>query len=135
MKAAILTMLLSILALPALSQNDSGSGIEATIGLQIEAFQADDFEMAFTFASPGIQGIFGSSERFGAMVRQGYPMVWRPSEIQFLDLENRAGLLFQKVLVRDSAGAVHVLEYQMVRVGEAWRVNGVMLLGPTGVGA
>lgn len=135
MKAATLILLLSILAVPALSQSDPGSDIEATIGRQIEALQADDFETAFTFASPGIQGVFGTSERFGAMVRQGYPMVWRPSEVQFLDLENRGGLLFQKVLVRDAAGAVHVLEYQMVRVGETWRINGVRLLRPTGVGA
>ena len=135
MKAVFLSFLLSFLALPALAQGDASSGIEATINRQIEAFQVDDFATAFTFASPSIQGMFGTSERFGAMVRQGYPMVWRPSDVQYLSLENRGGLLFQKVLVRDAAGASHLLEYQMIRVEEAWRINGVVLLRPPGVGA
>ena len=135
MKAVFLSFLLSVLALPALAQGDASRGIEATINRQIEAFQADDFATAFTFASPSIQGMFGTSERFGAMVRQGYPMVWRPSDVQYLDLENRSGLLFQRVLVRDAAGALHLLEYQMIRVEEAWRINGVVLLRPPDVGA
>ena len=42
---------------------------------QIAAFQQDDFETAFTYASPMIKGIFGTPERFGQMVREGYPMV------------------------------------------------------------
>ena len=135
MKAVILTYMLSIFALPALSQGDLDRDVEATIGAQIEALRADDFATAFTFASPGIQGIFGTSERFGAMVQQGYPMVWRPSEVRYLDLESRGGQLFQQVLIRDAAGALHLLEYQMVRVDEAWCVNGVILLQPPGVGA
>ena len=135
MKAVILSLLLGLLALPALSQSEARSGIEATINRQIEAFQADDFATAFTFASPTIQGMFGTSDRFGAMVRQGYPMVWRPSDVQYLDLENRSGLLFQKVLVRDAVGNLHLLEYQMIRVEGAWRINGVVLLRPPGVGA
>ena len=135
MKAVFLSLLLGLLALPALSQSEASSGIEATINRQIEAFQADDFATAFTFASPTIQGMFGTSDRFGAMVRQGYPMVWRPSDVQYLDLENRSGLLFQKVLMRDAAGNLHLLEYQMIRVDGAWRINGVVLLRPPGVGA
>ena len=75
MKAVFLSLLLGLLALPALSQSEASSGIEATINRQIEAFQADDFATAFTFASPTIQGMFGTSDRFGAVVRQGYPMV------------------------------------------------------------
>ena len=43
---------------------------------QIEAFQRDDFNAAFSYASPGIQGIFGTAERCGQMVRNGYPTVW-----------------------------------------------------------
>ena len=32
--------------------------IEGVISNQLEAFKADDFEQAFTFAAPNIQGIF-----------------------------------------------------------------------------
>lgn len=110
-------------------------GIEATIGSQIEAFLADDFARAFTFASPNIQGLFGSPERFGKMVQNGYPMVWRPDDVQYLELREVAGNLLQRVLIRDRAGAVHVLDYQMIQTGEGWRINGVQIIHAPGVSA
>ena len=73
-------LLILALGLPAQAQSDD---IEAVIGAQLEAFAADDFAKAFTFASPMIKGMFGTPERFGQMVRGGYPMVWRPSRVEF----------------------------------------------------
>lgn len=110
-------------------------GIEATIGGQIDAFLEDDFARAFTFASPNIQGMFGSSERFGQMVRQGYPMVWRPGDVQFLELREVAGNLWQRVLIRDQAGGMHMLDYQMIETDDGWRINGVQLLQAPDVSA
>ncbi|WP_424965947.1 DUF4864 domain-containing protein [Dinoroseobacter sp. S375] len=110
-------------------------GITATIQSQIDAFRADDFAQAFSYASPNIQGMFGNSERFGMMVRNGYPMVWRPAEVQYLELEDRGGLLYQKVMIRDGQGGLHLLEYQMVQNGGDWRINGVQLLRMPGIGA
>jgi len=99
--------------------------IRAVIEAQIEAFEADDFDTAFTFASPTIQRMFGTPERFGAMVKGGYPMVWRPGDLRFLALEERGGLLFQDVMVRDAEGALHILEYQMQQGDAGWKINGV----------
>jgi hypothetical protein len=110
-------------------------GIENTISSQIEAFRSDDFDMAFTFASPNIQGMFGTPERFGAMVRNGYPMVWRPGEFRFLELREIAGNLWQKVFIRDAAGTIHILDYQMIEGDGGWRINGVQVLRASGVGA
>lgn len=103
--------------------------IEANIAAQIQAFKADDFATAFTFASPNIQSFFGTPENFGAMVRNGYPMVWRPADVRFLELREVAGALWQKVMVTDGNGQVHVLDYQMVRQENGWKINGVQLLG------
>ncbi len=103
--------------------------IEANIGAQINAFKADDFVTAFTYASPNIQKLFRTPENFGAMVRNGYPMVWRPSEVRFLELREVAGLLWQKVMIVDGSGQVHLLDYQMIRQGSDWKINGVQLLG------
>lgn len=110
-------------------------GIEATIRSQVDAFLADDFARAFTFASPSIQGLFGTPEKFGRMVRNGYPMVWRPSDVQFLELRELRGALWQRVMMRDAAGRVHLLDYQMVRGEDGWRINGVQLLPAPDVGA
>jgi hypothetical protein len=123
------------LALPAAAQAPDRAGIEATIRSQIDAFLADDFATAFTFASPSIKGIFGTPENFGAMVRNGYPMVHRPTAVQMLDLREVAGRLWQRVMVTDAAGTTHLLDYQMVPGEGGWQINGVQLLRGAGVGA
>jgi len=105
-----------------------GTDIEATISAQIEAFKADDFVTAFNFASPGIQGFFRTPENFGEMVRRGYPMVWRPSEVRYLELGEVNGRLWQKVMITDGSGTVHILAYEMIQLGNGWKINGVQRL-------
>ena len=118
-------------ALPAWAESKA---IETTIRAQITAFQADDFERAFTYASPIIQQIFRPPDVFGRMVRQGYPMVYRPSEIAFLELATVEGYFWQKVQIRDSQGRYHIMAYQMVQLDGVWRINGVQLLPSQEVG-
>jgi len=109
--------------------------IRGVIERQITAFQADDFAAAFTHASPGIKGMFGSAERFGAMVRQGYPMVHRPDEVRYLGLRTESGRQVQRVMIRDAQGRVHFLDYEMIEAEGGWQINGVRLLPPQGAGA
>jgi len=134
-RRAIATLCLALWAGMAPADEGAAPDIQATIGAQIDAFKADDFARAFSFASPMIQSMFGTSERFGAMVRNGYPMVWRPAEVRYLDLEQRGESLYQQVMIRDLSGGVHVLEYQMIRNAAGWRINGVRVLRAPGVGA
>ncbi|MBL9047494.1 MAG: DUF4864 domain-containing protein, partial [Tabrizicola sp.] len=82
------------LSLPAAAQEEP---IRQTIQDQMDALQADDFARAFSFASPNIKGIFGTPENFGAMVKNGYPMVYRPAEVEMLELREVAGNLWQRV--------------------------------------
>ena len=131
--AAAATALL--LALPAGAQDGPAAAIEGVIQNQIEAFLRDDFETAFTYASPNIKQLFGTPERFGSMVRQGYPMVWRPSDVQYLELEEIGGRLWQKVMITDAAGTVHMLAYQMIQTADGWQINGVQVLQAPQVGA
>jgi len=127
MRHVLSAMLMTLLmALPAQADDE----IEQVISEQIEAFLADDFETAFTYASPAIQGIFGTPDRFGEMVRNGYPMVWRPAEVEFLSVERRGRELWQNVLIRDAEGALHVLEYQMIMGEGGWKINAVRLRPP-----
>ena len=99
--------------------------IQAVISGQIEAFKADDFETAFSFASPTIKRMFGSPARFGAMVQTGYPMVWRPAQVRFSGLETRGGRTVQSVVVTDQSGALYVLDYEMIAVDGGWQIDGV----------
>ena len=120
------------LALPATAQE---APIEDTIRSQIEALKADDFSAAFTFASPNIKTIFGTPENFGQMVRNGYPMVYRPSDLRMGELREVAGALWQRVYVTDAAGRGHALDYQMIETAEGWKINAVQLLESAGIGA
>lgn len=133
MRGPAFAFLLSLcLTLPAAAQEGP---IQSTILNQIEAFRADDFATAFTFASPTIKGIFGTAENFGTMVRNGYPMVHRPAEVKMLDLREVAGALWQRVMITDAQGQTHLLDYQMVETADGWQINGVQLLRSGGVGA
>ncbi len=109
--------------------------IQSTITAQLDALKRDDFATAFTFASPNIKGIFGSSENFGRMVREGYPMVYRPSAVKMLELRDVAGGLWQRVLITDTEGRSHMLDYQMVETADGWQINAVQLLKAADLGA
>ena len=136
MRRLLLSLVLSLLpALSAPAQEARNPAIETIIQQQFDAFRADDVGTAFSFASPNIKGIFGTAENFGMMVRNGYPMVWRPAEVQFLDLREVAGNLWQRVMVTDQAGRTHLLDYQMVQTDQGWQINAVQLLPQAGVGA
>lgn len=137
MRPLILAVLLGLglAGAPAVAQDTRNPAIEGTIQRQIEAFLADDFATAFTFASPNIRTLFGTSDNFGAMVRNGYPMVWRPADVRYLDLRTVAGALWQRVMITDAQGRVHMLDYQMVETPDGWQINGVQLLRAPDVGA
>jgi hypothetical protein len=122
----------AFLALPALAQE---APIQNTIQNQLNAFMADDFATAFTFASPTIKGLFGTSDNFGMMVRNGYPMVHRPADVKMLELREVAGNLWQRVMITDQQGRTHMLDYQMIETAEGWQINGVQILPSPGVGA
>lgn len=134
MRVVILSMLagtvLSILlAFGAAAQQ---SEIEGTISSQLEAFKGDDFEKAFTFATPTLQQLFQSPQNFERMVTQGYPMVWRFSEFRYLELAERDGAMFQKVQITDAEGVTHILLYRMQQTQAGWRIGGVQILKSVG---
>lgn len=125
LRFALLALFLA-LAAPAPAQDRAA--IEETITAQLDAFNARDVPRAWQFASPMIQSMFGSPRNFGTMVQQGYPMVWTNSDARFLELREVGGRLWQKVLIEDSQGVAHILDYQMVETENGWQINGVQVL-------
>lgn len=127
--------ILAAALLAALPAHADPNAIQGVIGDQITAFRADDFDQAFTFAAPSIQGMFGNSQNFGQMVRQGYPMVWKPGRVEYLGTEELGAVWQQDVLITDEAGRLHSLRYSMVQTDDGWRIAGVELLRAPEVGA
>jgi len=130
----VIALLLAISLAPA-GLRAQGSEIPDVIRDQISAFQADDFTAAFDHASPTIKRLFGTPERFGQMVQSGYPMVYRPADVQMLDLREMGAARLQRVMIRDAEGRLHFLDYQMIPSDAGWQIDGVQIVRDGQVGA
>lgn len=122
-------ILACVLAFGTAAQQDAITG---TIDAQIEAFQADDFERAFSFATPRLQRLFQSPQNFRRMVTTQYPMVWRPADVRYLEQREYDGSVFQKVQITDVKGVTHLLLYQMIETDRGWRIASVQFLDAPG---
>jgi hypothetical protein len=126
MRNLLATLLVALVLLPTTAR--ANDAVSQVIRDQIAAFQTDDFATAFTFASPTIKQLFGTAERFGQMVQQGYPMVYRPADVTMLDQRVQGDTTIQRVRIRDASGQTHVLDYQMVPTDGGWQINGVQFV-------
>jgi len=110
-----------------LSESDAGA-IRGVIGQQLQAFQVDDGNLAFSFASPVIQEKFGDPGTFMEMVRGAYDPVYRPTEVEFQAIELQGHVPVQQVLFVDRAGKAWLAHYSMTRMADgSWRISGVWL--------
>lgn len=104
------------------------TAIQAVIQQQLDAFQADDGAAAFALASPGIRQQFGNPDRFLALVRQGYPMVYRPRETHFGALDEEDGQIVQKVAFVGPDGVLVTALYMMEHEPDgSWRIAGCII--------
>lgn len=123
------------LALPAQAQTQVSpadqTAIREVIEGQVEAFRRDDGAAAFGYASPGIQGMFGSAETFMDMVRQGYRPVYRPQVFEFREIVTLQGMVTQKVHVIGPDGRPVTAFYPMTQQPDgSWRIEGCYLQAP-----
>src|SRR5215216_3672003 len=103
----VLLVLLAILGFsaPASAFNDGDrAAVQNIIEQQLQAFLRDDGATAYSFAAPTIKQMYPSVEAFMAMVRQGYPQVYRPRSHSFAGLKEQPGYLEQAVDIVDAQG-------------------------------
>jgi hypothetical protein len=97
--------------------------VKALVSAQLGAFASDDAARAFSYATPAIRSMFGTPERFLAMVRTSYPVVYRPAAVTFLVPLRVEGRLFQGVHLTDADGALWLATYRLERQPDgAWRI-------------
>ena len=127
MRSLLTSLILTLgLAVSAAAQEATDvPAIRNTIAGQLDAFRADDLPRAFSFASPSIQGMFGTPGNFGLMVQRGYPSIWRPSRVIYFDQRAEGGKVLQRMGFVDAAGAEHWFAYEMVQVDGVWKINAV----------
>ena len=134
--AAFCLIMVMGLALPVKAQPvsaDEARAARAIVSGQLEAFASDDAKRAFGYAAPAIREMFGTPERFLAMVRAGYPAVYRATGVTFLIPLRVQGQLFQGVHLTDAAGVLWLATYRLERQPDgAWRIAGCELQPATG---
>ena len=103
------------------------------IDKQIAAFNRDDADGAYQFASPRIKSIFPTPEIFMAMVKRGYQPVYRARDYSFDDVVMMEGEIVQPVRITLPEGDVVVALYTMERQADGtWRIAGCALLQESG---
>lgn len=113
---------------PSLSTQDLAA-IQATIDQQLAAFQAEDAETAFSFASPDIQAQFQTPDQFMAMVKAQYIPVYRPQSITFEAIKVVHGSPVQAVTLLGPTGQWVTAYYQMEQQTDTtWRIAGCVLV-------
>ena len=107
---------------------DEENEIKFIVNQQLEAFQDDDFEKAYSFASPTIKKMFSSPEVFRKMVIGGYQAVYRPQSITMGSVEIIKGVTTLKVYLVDPNGEFVTANYMMEKQenGE-WLIAGCIL--------
>jgi hypothetical protein len=131
----LLVLLLSVwLGSSAAAFNDADrAAIQNTIERQLQAFLADDGATAYSFAAPNIVAMYPTVESFMAMVRQGYPPVYRPQSYSFGTLSEEPGYLTQTVDIVDAEGEFWTAVYTLRQFEGAWRITGCYLVKKPGV--
>lgn len=132
---ALLGLVFALALRPALAADSQGvtpadaAAIRQVIERQMDAFRRDDGATAFGYASPLIQEKFGNPDRFMAMVRSGYPQVYRPQEVEFEELAVEDIGPVQNVRVIGPDGVPVMAIYLMQRQTDgSWRINGCYLI-------
>jgi hypothetical protein len=101
--------------------------VRAVVEAQLAALQAGEFASAYDLAARGIQRQF-DERLFTLMIKRGYAPLLRPDKTDLgVVRDDGAGLAHIAVTVTDRQNRSTVYRYWLVKEGETWRINGVVL--------
>lgn len=109
------------------------AAIKSIVAGQIAAFQHDDGNAAYGYASPAIRDLFPTADIFMNMVRKGYPPVYRPQSVTFGEVRVMPSGPQQKVFLTGPDGKSYVAIYSLQRQPDgSWKINGCVLVEDKG---
>ncbi len=106
--------------------------VRDTISLQIDAFKQNDIKKAYTFASANIRAQFPNPEVFGLMVRNGYPVIWKPKSFKFARFKDLGNRCIQRVLFQSYDGSLETYDYILEKDDNLWKIAGVLSINLAG---
>ncbi len=102
--------------------------IKDVIESQLKAISEDDFERAFSFASPEFQKQCGDANTFKTMVLSSYRQIISPRAVMFEVPRQVIGYVAQPVVMLALNGDMLVASYLMKRLATGeWKINGCVL--------
>ena len=125
--AVLMMMVLSNAPAATLRAADEKAVI-TVVQAQLAAFAADDAQKAFSYAAPTIQKMFETAPNFLAMVRQQYPVVYRPVTTIFLKPEMQGEQVLLRVQMTDTGGRPWLAAYSLQQVNRQWRIAGCVVV-------
>ncbi|MGI2032024.1 DUF4864 domain-containing protein [Rhizobium panacihumi] len=131
MFVAVCALLSSLI--PAFAE-DPVADAQAIISEQIAAMKAQDAGKAYSFASPGIRGLFPDENRFFAMVQKNYEAIFHAGNYAFgrSKLVGGGELVLQEVMISGPGGKDWTAIYEMRLMDDgSYKVNGVRMLKNT----
>ena len=111
---------------------DESEMVRNTISSQIEAFKENNIKKAYKFAAPNIQAQFPSPDVFGLMVRNGYPVIWRPKNFKFTKFQDLGDKSIQRVLFQSYDGRLETYDYILEKFDDLWKIAGVLTINLAG---
>ena len=111
-------------------------GIESTINNQTQAFSKEDFQLAYTYASPSFRANVTLNSFVGIIAGSSGPLI-SSSTLAFRDCYTNidASLGVIDVSFLQGGEDVYGLRYLMVETRDGWRVEGASNLQVVGKGA
>lgn len=96
---------------------------QAVIEAQLKAFQENDAQRAFAYASPSVQRVFGDAGTFLSMVRRDYDVVYRPASVRFVGFERNGRQVAHSVQMIDQSRVLWNVYYLLEKLPEGgWRI-------------
>lgn len=110
--------------------------IEETVNSQTSAFASDNFELAYSLASPSFRSNV-TIEGFVEIIAGSYGPLIESSQLSFSDclVDLDSGLALIDVRFLQSGNDVYALRYLMIETIDGWRVQGASNLELVGEGA
>ncbi len=114
--------------LPSTLSSPEQAAIRQVIQAQLDAFQRDDAEAAYSHATPTIRAKFGDARNFLQMVKTGYTPVYRPQSVAFSKLVDTEYGPDQILRLIGPDGIAYTAHYMMQKQPDGtWMINGCYL--------
>ena len=66
------------------------------------------------------------------MVRNGYPVIWRPKSFKFTEFKDLGNRCIQRVLFQSYNGSLETYDYILEKNDNVWKIAGVLTINLAG---